>query len=147
MAHRTGVSSARSDRPDADGSGGASACADEPEPPDTEPGRSVSERSASERGAALYVPVRAGTVGCAARLFRTPLGERTAVGFTSADRLARALGAGQVYVRLAAPALHALTVPLGVALLTVDPVLVAGPVRGATTGAPVLFAATAAGVR
>ncbi|MFD5556179.1 SAV_915 family protein [Streptomyces sp. NPDC127068] len=142
MADPTGVSSPRGDRPDADGSGGASACADEPEPPDTEPGR-----SASARGAALYVPVQAGTVGCAARLFRTPLGERTAVGFTSAARLARALGAGQAYVRLAAPALRALTVPLGVALLTVDPVLVAGPVRGATTGAPVLFAATAAGVR
>ncbi|GGT90049.1 hypothetical protein GCM10010289_07730 [Streptomyces violascens] len=31
----------------------------------------------------LFVPVRPGPAGCAARRFRTPLGDRTAVGFTT----------------------------------------------------------------
>ncbi|MEV7245011.1 hypothetical protein [Streptomyces sp. NPDC093248] len=43
----------------------------------------------------LYVPVRPGTSGCAARLFRTPLGGRTAVGFTSERRPAATLGPGR----------------------------------------------------
>ncbi|MFG2265892.1 SAV_915 family protein [Streptomyces sp. NPDC048720] len=69
----------------------------------------------------LYVPVRPGPSGCAARLFRTPLGARTAVGFTSEHRLTATLGPGQAWIRLAALALRALTVPLGVTTLTVDP--------------------------
>ncbi|EST29967.1 SAV_915 family protein [Streptomyces roseochromogenus] len=69
----------------------------------------------------LYVPVRPGPSGCAARLFRTPLGDRTAVGFTSERRLTTTLGAGQAWIRLAEPALRALTAPLGVTALTVDP--------------------------
>ncbi|MGW4562734.1 SAV_915 family protein [Streptomyces sp. NPDC004561] len=69
----------------------------------------------------LYVPVRPGPRGCAARLFRTPLGDRTAVGFTSERRLAAMLGPGQAWIRLAEPALRALTAPLGVTAVTVDP--------------------------
>ncbi|POX64510.1 hypothetical protein C3492_05625 [Streptomyces sp. Ru62] len=73
----------------------------------------------------LYVPVRPGPSGCAARLFRTPLGDRTAVGFTSASRLTATLGAGQAWIRLAEPALRALTAPLGITTVTVDPRLTA----------------------
>ncbi|MFJ2960581.1 SAV_915 family protein [Streptomyces sp. NPDC087270] len=69
----------------------------------------------------LFVPVRPGPAGCTARFFRTPLGTRTAVGFTSPERLSAALGAGQSWIRLSAPALRALAEPLGVAALTVDP--------------------------
>ncbi|NNN30207.1 hypothetical protein HLK59_07485 [Streptomyces sp. S3(2020)] len=69
----------------------------------------------------LYVPVRPGPCGCAARLFRTPLGDRTAVGFTSVSRLTATLGPAQAWIRLAAPALRALTAPLGITTVTVDP--------------------------
>ncbi|KMS68367.1 hypothetical protein ACM01_39215 [Streptomyces viridochromogenes] len=73
----------------------------------------------------LYVPVRPGPAACAARLFRTPLGDRTAVGFTSRRRLTATLGPDQPWVRLAEPALRALTAPLGVTTVTVDPQLCA----------------------
>ncbi|GGX66324.1 SAV_915 family protein [Streptomyces minutiscleroticus] len=69
----------------------------------------------------LYVPVRPGPSQCAARLFRTPLGDRTAVGFTTERGLTAALGPGQAWIRLAEPALRALTAPLGVTTVTVDP--------------------------
>ncbi|MFD4142683.1 MULTISPECIES: SAV_915 family protein [unclassified Streptomyces] len=52
---------------------------------------------------------------------RTPLGVRTAIGFTSQERLAAVLGEGQASVRLAEPALRALAEPLGITVLTVDP--------------------------
>ncbi|MEV6483081.1 SAV_915 family protein [Streptomyces sp. NPDC051576] len=68
----------------------------------------------------LYVPVRPGPSGCAARLFRTPLGDRTGVGFTSVRRLTATLGPDQAWIRLAELALRALTAPLGVTV-TVDP--------------------------
>ncbi|MFI9612509.1 SAV_915 family protein [Streptomyces sp. NPDC052023] len=84
--------------------------ADDPEPSDRSP------------AGPLFVPVRPGQAGCAARIFRTPLGDRTAVGFTSASALAAVLGTGQHWIRLAEPALRALTAPLGVTLVTVDPV-------------------------
>ncbi|GHH70821.1 hypothetical protein GCM10018793_05450 [Streptomyces sulfonofaciens] len=73
----------------------------------------------------LYVPVRPGPSGCATRLFRTPLGGRTAVAFTTERRLTAALGPRQAWIRLAEPALRALTEPLGVTALTVDPQLTA----------------------
>ncbi|MBO1335671.1 SAV_915 family protein [Streptomyces sp. VRA16 Mangrove soil] len=73
----------------------------------------------------LYVPVRPGPLGHAARLFRTPLGDRTAVGFTSERALAGTLGPGQPWIRLAEPALRALAAPLGAARVTVDPQLTA----------------------
>ncbi|MGW2410894.1 SAV_915 family protein [Streptomyces tubercidicus] len=69
----------------------------------------------------LFVPVRSGPAGCTARLFRTPLGGRTAVAFTSPQRLAAALGGGQPWVRLSEPALRALAEPVGATTLTVDP--------------------------
>ncbi|MEV1045236.1 SAV_915 family protein [Streptomyces sp. NPDC049916] len=71
----------------------------------------------------LYVPVRSREAGSALRLFRTPLGERTAVGFSRPELLAATLGAGHPAVRLAEPALRALAAPLGVGRLVVDPVL------------------------
>ncbi|MFD5010303.1 SAV_915 family protein [Streptomyces chartreusis] len=69
----------------------------------------------------LFVPVRPGHAACAARLFRTPLGDRTAVGFTSQRQLTATLGADQPWIRLAEPALRSLTAPLGVTTVTVDP--------------------------
>ncbi|MGW5636075.1 SAV_915 family protein [Streptomyces sp. NPDC003832] len=69
----------------------------------------------------LLVPVRPGPSGWTARLFRTPLGRRTAVGFTSERRLAATLGPGQQWIRLAESALRALIAPLGVTAVTVDP--------------------------
>ncbi|MFF0446790.1 SAV_915 family protein [Streptomyces sp. NPDC004609] len=72
----------------------------------------------------LYVPVRLGSAGGhQLRFMRTPLGVRTAVGFTSRERLAAVLGADQRWIRLAAPALRTLAEPLGVTMLTVDPQL------------------------
>lgn len=88
----------------------------------------------------LYVPARPGTAPVVVRLFRTPLGARTAVGFTSAERLAATLGAEQPWIRLSESALRALTGPLGVSLLTVDPALTAPAVTGvcaATADGPV----------
>jgi hypothetical protein len=69
----------------------------------------------------LHVPVRSGPAGCTARFFHTPLGGRTAVGFTSAAKLAATLGTDQASIRLSEPALRALAEPLGVTALTVDP--------------------------
>ncbi|MFG2651889.1 SAV_915 family protein [Streptomyces sp. NPDC048436] len=84
----------------------------------------------SEPGPAgpLFVPVRPGPAGCVARLFRTPLGGRTAVAFTTPRCLYAALGARQAWIRLSEPALRALTEPLGVTAVTVDPRLAAHPV-------------------
>ncbi|MET4646658.1 MULTISPECIES: SAV_915 family protein [Streptomyces] len=69
----------------------------------------------------LHVPVRSGPAGCTTRFFRTPLGGRTAVGFTSAAKLTATLGTDQPSIRLSEPALRALAAPLGVTTLTVDP--------------------------
>ncbi|MFD4370930.1 SAV_915 family protein [Streptomyces sp. NPDC058486] len=74
-------------------------------------------------GPPLLVPVRSGPTGWSARLFRTPRGDRTAVGFTSAAALAATLGPDHDHVRLAEPALRALVAPLGVTSLVVDPQL------------------------
>ncbi|MCX5398412.1 hypothetical protein OHA55_15755 [Streptomyces sp. NBC_00102] len=75
----------------------------------------------------LFVPVRSGSARCPssvrALFFRTPLGSRTAVAFTSEKRLVATLGAGQRWVRLCEPALRDLAAPLGVRTLTVDPQL------------------------
>ncbi|MHB9756943.1 SAV_915 family protein [Streptomyces sp. BYX5S] len=85
----------------------------------------------------LYVPVRPGPFGHAARLFRTPLGDRTAVGFTSARALTTTLGPDQPWIRLAEPALRAMTAPLGAAPVTVDPQLCAPATGlGRSTGRP-----------
>ncbi|MET8749636.1 SAV_915 family protein [Streptomyces sp. NPDC004667] len=84
----------------------------------------------------LYVPARPGGERAVLRLFRTPLGERTAVGFTSPERLSATLGAAQTWIRLSEPVLRALAAPLGVTLLTVDPTLTAPPVAAAPVGGP-----------
>ncbi|WP_225446964.1 SAV_915 family protein [Streptacidiphilus sp. PB12-B1b] len=76
----------------------------------------------------LCVPVRSGPVGDMLRLFRTPLGGRTAVGFTNEQRLTAVLGPTQQHVELSASALRGLTAPLGVTELTIDPQLAAAPV-------------------
>ncbi|MFE7173306.1 SAV_915 family protein [Streptomyces sp. NPDC057616] len=84
-------------------------CGEDPEPAERTP------------AGPLFVPVRPGPSGCTARLFRTPLGERTAVAFTSVRHLTAILGPDQGWIRLAEPALRALTAPLGVTRLTLDP--------------------------
>ncbi|MER7764695.1 SAV_915 family protein [Streptomyces sp. NPDC097619] len=84
----------------------------------------------------LHVPVRSGTREVVLRMFRTPLGARTAVGFTDPERLAATLGAGQPWIRLSASALRAMAEPLGAVTLTVDPTLTAPPVAGTVAGVP-----------
>ncbi|GHB59449.1 hypothetical protein GCM10010347_31750 [Streptomyces cirratus] len=91
----------------------------------------------------LYVPVRPGAAEVAVRMFRTPLGARTAVGFTDPGLLAAVFGAQQPCIRLSEQALRALAEPLGVELLTVDPTFTAPAVtrsvtRSVTGGSPVL---------
>ncbi|MFD9728182.1 SAV_915 family protein [Streptomyces sp. NPDC059072] len=81
----------------------------------------------------LYVPVRPGTERVVVRMFRTPLGARTAVGFTDPGRLAAALGAEQPWIRLSEAALRGMSEPLGAELLTVDPTLTAPAVTGSVT--------------
>ncbi|GGM17854.1 hypothetical protein GCM10010129_72550 [Streptomyces fumigatiscleroticus] len=92
----------------------------------------------------LYVPVRPGSRGCAARLFRTPLGERTAVGFTSEPRLTAVLGPDQAWIRLAEPALRALTAPLGITTVTVDPRFTAPATAPGTAGTSTVSASAPA---
>lgn len=81
----------------------------------------------------LYVPVLPGRAEVVVRLFRTPLGARTAVGFTSAERLAATLGDGRPWIRLSESALRAMAEPVGASLLTVDPTLTAPAVTATTT--------------
>ncbi|MEV7526558.1 SAV_915 family protein [Streptomyces sp. NPDC091371] len=85
----------------------------------------------------LYVPVRPGTAQVVVRMFRTPLGARTAVGFTDPGRLAATFGAEQPWIRLSESALRAVAQPLGVVLMTVDPTFTAPAVTGSVaTGSP-----------
>ncbi|MEU2260018.1 SAV_915 family protein [Streptomyces sp. NPDC019645] len=86
----------------------------------------------------LFVPVRLGSAGGHQLCYmRTPLGMRTAVGFTSERRLTGVLGAEQAWIRLAEPALRALSEPLGVTGVTVDPQLTApAPVPASRPAAP-----------
>ncbi|MFS7872723.1 SAV_915 family protein [Streptomyces asiaticus] len=85
---------------------------DDPEPDEPVP---------AGRGRVLSAPARPGPAGCAVRLFRTPHGSRTAVGFSTRRRLAAVLGARQPWIRLGESALRALAEPLGATSLTVDP--------------------------
>jgi hypothetical protein len=85
-------------------------------------------------GHQLYVPVRSGPAGCTTRFFRTALGGRTAVAFTSERLLRRTLGDDQPWIRLSEPALRALGAPLGVDEVRIDPRLTA---PAAVTPAPV----------
>ncbi|WP_346768395.1 SAV_915 family protein [Streptomyces sp. R301] len=94
------------------------AAAPAPEPSDPEP---VEPAPAGR----LCVPVRPGRHGVTTRLYRTPVGARTAVAFTTPERLHATLGTEQPWIPLAEAALRALTHPLGVHTLTVDPALTA----------------------
>jgi hypothetical protein len=87
---------------------------DDPEP---------SERVPAGR---LLVPVRSGPAGDVIRFFRSPQGGRTAVAFSSRRQLAAVLGPEHCFLELSESALRALARALGVAELTVDPVLIAG---------------------
>ena len=97
---------------------------DDPEPSDRHP------------AGPLYIPVRPGPAGCTARLFRTPLGARTAVAFTSERVLTATLGPVQAWIRLSEPALRTLTAPLGVTTVTVDPQFTAPAPTSVTRVAP-----------
>ncbi|CAG6396088.1 hypothetical protein NMG29_14220 [Streptomyces cocklensis] len=71
----------------------------------------------------LYVPVRNGPAGLVVRLWRTPVGTRTAVAFTTDQRLRAALGPCHGWIRLSESALRRLAEPLGTTAVTVDPLL------------------------
>ncbi|MEV4443774.1 SAV_915 family protein [Streptomyces sp. NPDC049577] len=101
------------------GAGTGTGTAERPE--DGEPSHPVPVRP-------LYVPVRPCPGGYALRVFRSPLGTRTAVAFTSGRRLSDCLGHSQPCVRLSLPAVRALAAPLGVDDVCVDPQLTAPPV-------------------
>ncbi|MFC5719145.1 SAV_915 family protein [Streptomyces gamaensis] len=111
--------------------------ADESEP--SEPAHPDGARPL-DRGSAdpLYVPVRPCADGFALRIFRSPLGARTAVAFTSRARLLAVLGAGHDCVRLSLDAVHALTAPLGIDSVRLDPQLTAPPVRTGPEGVEAL---------
>ncbi|MER8046909.1 SAV_915 family protein [Streptomyces sp. NPDC094032] len=81
----------------------------------------------------LCVPVRPAAHGFTVRLFRTPVGSRTTVAFTTPARLRAVLGADQPWTALAEPALRALVAPLGIDGLTVDPA--SAPARPLTASA------------
>ncbi|GAA1392198.1 hypothetical protein GCM10009639_23260 [Kitasatospora putterlickiae] len=76
-----------------------------------------------------HVPVTVTGRTTSLRLFRLRDGRRCAVGFSSAGALAELLGPEQAAVELGEPALRALTAPLGVDELVLDPRLVASPVN------------------
>ncbi|MGW2054974.1 SAV_915 family protein [Streptomyces sp. NPDC001840] len=107
-----------------DGSTTDGSAADDSEPSDPDP---VDSRPDDWRAVRpLYVPVRLGSCGgYQLRFARTPLGARTAIGFTSDRRLTAVLGERQTWIRLAEPALRALAAPLGTTIVTVDPQLTA----------------------
>ncbi|SJZ40628.1 SseB protein N-terminal domain-containing protein [Marinactinospora thermotolerans DSM 45154] len=80
------------------------------------------------RAAVLFVPVHEGKGAVALRSARLGSGERVVPAFTTAPRLRAAMGAGQRWIRLAEPAVRALTAPLGISRLWIDPLVVAsGP--------------------
>lgn len=108
----------------------AIAAVDSPQADDGEPSEpDHSTGPATARALPLHVPVRRCSSGFSLRVFRSPLGDRTAVAFTTKRRLSDVLGTDQVSVRLALPAVRALAAPLGVDLVSVDPQLTAPPVR------------------
>ncbi|MER5350171.1 SAV_915 family protein [Kitasatospora sp. NPDC002551] len=84
-----------------------------------------------------HVPVTVTGRTTSLRLFRLRDGRRCAVGFSSAGALAELLGPEQATVELGEPALRALTAPLGIDELVLDPRLVASPVSGPATGGAV----------
>ncbi|MGW1075133.1 SAV_915 family protein [Streptomyces sp. NPDC002537] len=109
----------------------AIAAVDSPQADDGEPSEPSHPAGPATRALPLYVPVRPCPSGYALRVFRSPLGARTAVAFTSERRLSDVLGTGQVSIRLALAAVRALAEPLGVEFVSVDPQLTAPAVRPA----------------
>ncbi|WNI18548.1 SAV_915 family protein [Actinacidiphila sp. ITFR-21] len=96
--------------------------------PDLEaPTEDPADRPPAPARRSLYVPVRRGPAGAVVRLWRTPFGSRTAVAFTSDQRLRSVLGPTQPWIRLSESALRRMAEPLGAVHLTVDPVLTARP--------------------
>ncbi|MFD0276436.1 SAV_915 family protein [Kitasatospora sp. NPDC127111] len=83
-----------------------------------------------------HVPVTVTGRTTALRLFRLRDGRRCAVGFATAEALTALLGPDQAFTELGEPALRALTAPLGVDALVVDPRLVAPPVTAGRSPAP-----------
>lgn len=77
----------------------------------------------------VYVPLRESACGVALRLFRDQGGERCAVGFTRLERMAELLGPDQRYYRLTVRSVRELAAQRGVTRLTLDPAMVAAPVR------------------
>ncbi|MER7756270.1 SAV_915 family protein [Kitasatospora sp. NPDC097643] len=78
-----------------------------------------------------HVPVTdPGTGATVLRLFRLRDGRRCAVGFSTPEALTALLGPDQAFTELGETALRALTAPLGVDTLVLDPRLVAPPVGG-----------------
>ena len=73
----------------------------------------------------LFVPARPGPHCLVARMFRNPMGQRTAVGFTSASKLTVTLGTSHGYTRLCERALRELAALQGITELTIDPPLAA----------------------
>ncbi|RBQ21907.1 hypothetical protein DP939_04345 [Spongiactinospora rosea] len=69
----------------------------------------------------FYVPIRAGRVAAALRLFRTAAGDRTAVAFSSPARLTKVLGHDQNWIRLSEPALRRMLDGLDIAGIVIDP--------------------------
>ncbi|MFD4370476.1 SAV_915 family protein [Streptomyces sp. NPDC058486] len=99
--------------------------ADDRGPVEPAPGPKDNEPLEPVPAGRLCVPVRPGEHGVTTRLYRTPVGARTAVAFTTPERLRATLGDAQPWIPLSEPALRALTRPLGIRALTVDPVLTA----------------------
>ncbi|MFC4031070.1 SAV_915 family protein [Streptomyces polygonati] len=101
------------------------------------PPRGGDTTSAAPVTRSLYVPIRRGPAGSVVLLWRTPFGNRTAVAFTSDQRLRSVLGPAQPWIRLSAAALRRMAEPLGALHLTVDPVLTARqPATWAAAPAP-----------
>ncbi|MER6911911.1 SAV_915 family protein [Streptomyces sp. NPDC000594] len=106
---------------------------------DTDLGAETADPDEPRPAGPLYVPVRLGSAGGRQLCFvRTPLGVRTAVGFTSEERLRAVLGRRQRWIRLAEPALRSLAEPLGVTTVTVDPQLGAPAPESVPHRSPVL---------
>ncbi|MFC7645957.1 SAV_915 family protein [Streptosporangium lutulentum] len=67
------------------------------------------------------MPVRSAGGVLGLRLFRTPAGDRTAVAFTSRDRLTKVLGGDQEWTWLCGRALRGMVEDLGGVGVVVDP--------------------------
>jgi hypothetical protein len=73
----------------------------------------------------LVVPVRTRSGMASIQCGRLPTGQPVGVAFTSEDRLASVMGAGQPWIRLSEPAMKEMLEPLGVTRIQVDPGLIA----------------------